>query len=72
MITDEKDLVSKPAKDKNAIINKGLDYYTPDIQRADIEFFMSRNRITRPEGEFLLNKIERQILDRDKELLSRM
>lgn len=72
MITSEKDLVSQTAKDKNSIINKGLDYYTPSKQQADIEFFMSRNRMTIPEGEFLLNKIEKQILERDKEQLLRM
>ncbi|MGL5568868.1 MAG: hypothetical protein ACRDB9_06485 [Cetobacterium sp.] len=69
MILSEKDLTSPAAIDKNAVINKGLDYYDPDKQRADIEFFTARKRMTYPEGDFLLDKIEKQIQERDSAIL---
>ena len=62
-------LTSQIAKDKEAIINKGLDYYNPAEQIADIEFFVKRKRMTVEEGEYLKNKIEQQILERDQGIL---
>lgn len=64
-------LTSQCAKDKLAIINKGLDYYDPDKQRADIEFFRSRKRMANEEADYLLGLIEMQIQERDNEILGR-
>ncbi|MGL5647431.1 MAG: hypothetical protein ACRDDY_06235 [Clostridium sp.] len=71
MITHESQLKSQCAIDKNAIINKGLTYYTPDVQIADIEFFRKRKRMTNEEADFLLDKIEKQIQDRDNAILGK-
>ncbi|WP_270647496.1 hypothetical protein [Paeniclostridium hominis] len=62
-------LTSPIAKDKELIINKGLDYYDPSEQIADIQFFVKRKRMTVEEGEYLKNKIEQQILERDQATL---
>nr|WP_195365953.1 hypothetical protein [[Eubacterium] tenue] len=62
-------LTSQIAKDKELIINKGLDYYDPSEQIADIQFFVKRKRMTVEEGEYLKNKIEQQILERDQATL---
>lgn len=65
-------LTSQTAKDKDAIINKGLDYYNPDEQISDINFFVKRKRMTVEEGEYLLAKIENQIAERDNITLRRI